>query len=516
MLRRTLFTAGRTGVRFATRSLQSNLPKLSGTAPRSFLTGSNLFKAGLAAGTVFLGKSVMEKELIEEKALLDEAQKLDAKDEFQARRLQFLFPKDAAGNPLVYLNGNSLGLPPYHAAESVAAEMKDWAEKGVRGHFDKGKPWLTYAELVSPGLARLVGAKPTEVVAMGSLTSNLNAALVSFYRPTKERYKVIRLGEAFGSDRYAVDSQIQQRLTTIKEFSPDSKAFDAKDAVVEIKPKPGQHTLTTQQIIDMINQHGDKTSVVLIEGVHYLSGQCFDLKAIAEAAHKKGCKMGVDLAHSVGNVFPTLHEDGIDFAVWCNYKYVNAGPGAIGGLFVHEKHHQDPTMPILAGWWGHNKSVRFNMASDYAAIPTAEKWQQSNPPIWQLASLQASLDIFENVDLKKLREKSIRLTNHMERLIRNMLPDDVEIITPSNPDERGSQLSLKVKAGAHASVEEWMHKKGIICDSRGEIIRVAPAALYNTHEDVTKFVIELRNFCLAHRLGEEHDHEREGEIFRMR
>jgi len=230
------------------------------------------------------------------------------------------------------------------------------------------------------------------------------------------------------------------------------------------------------------------------------------LKAIAEAAHKKGCKIGVDLAHSIGNVFPNLHQDEINFTVWCHYKYLNAGPGAIAGLFVHEKHHQNPSIPILAGWWGHNKTMRFDMASEYSAIPTVEKWQQSNPPIWQLASLRASLEIFESVDLKELREKSIRLTHYLEKLIDELLPDDVEIITPRDPEQRGSQLSLKVKAGAKASVEDWMHKnEGIICDSRGEIIRVAPAALYNTYEDVARFVYALRKFCKTHQLEHQQD-----------
>ncbi len=485
----------------------------------SFLTKSSFFTVGLAAAAsiasiCYAAKSLRGNKLTEEESLLTAAKNLDSQDEFQARRDQFLFPKDKKNSSSVYLNGNSLGLQPSHAKKLVSDEMKDWGDKGVRGHFDKENPWLTYAELVTPMLAKLVGAETTEVIAMGTLTANLHLALTSFYRPTKERFKIIRLAQAFGSDRYAIDSQISQRLTTIKD-SPETKTFDAKDAVVEITPKPGKYTLTTEEIVDVINQHGDKTSVVFIEGVHYLSGQCFDLKAIAEAAHKKGCIFGASLAHAVGNVELNLHKDEIDFAVWCSYKYLNAGPGAIGGLFVHEKHHQNKDIPILAGWWGHNKSVRFDMTSKYSPIPTVEKWQQSNPPILQLALLRASLEIFAIVDLKKLREKSIRLTNYLEKLIHEMLPDDVKIITPRHPKDRGSQLSLIVEAGAKASVEDWMHKNGIICDSRGEIIRVAPAALYNTYEDVARFVIELIKFCKSHKLEQEHQQNSEEKMPRL-
>lgn len=509
-VKRPLFTSARLASQLPKRSIatvKASLPKQAAPATVPFSAKKNyqhLFAKTLAVGGAVAMATLLRAEKEgDAQDLIKSAQQLDDQDPFKALRDQFIFPTDENGKPLIYLNGNSLGLSPIDAQQFVLDEMKAWGEKGVRGHFDKENPWVSYGDLVKTSLARLVNAKPSEVVAMGGLTANLNNVFISFYRPTKDRYKVIRLADGFGSDRYAIDSQIHQRVTTIKDFVPGAKTFDPKEAVIEIKPKEGTKTITTQEIIDVINQHGDSASVVFIEGVNYLSGQNFDLKAISEAAHAKGCYFGVDLAHSVGNTFPHLHDDQVDFAVWCHYKYVNSGPGAVAGMFVHEKHHANPDMPRLSGWWGQNMSSRFDMTSRFSHIPSADAWQQSNPPIWQLASLRASLAVFDKVDLNELRAKSQRLTAYMEKLLKEHLPDDVEIITPSNPEDRGSQLSLKVKMGSKVPVESLLHKQGVICDARGEIIRVAPAALYNNYEDVARFVIELKKLCQAHKLQAE-------------
>lgn len=505
LIRRMLTTAQRSFS--ASSKVVSPLPKCPFVAVRPSIAKARVQpKAyrGLFAGAALGGSAAMiagymvDKET-EEQQLIREAKRLDKTDPFPPLRDQFTFPKDENGKTLVYLNGNSLGLPPVSAIEAVLEEMKAWGEKGVRAHFDKKNPWVSFGDIVRGSLARLINAKESEVVAMGGLSGNIHVALISFYRPTKERYKIIRLGDAFGSDRYAIDSEIHQRITTIKEFAPKLPLFDAKDAVIEIKPKEDTKIITTQEVIDVINQHGDKTSVVFIEGVNYLSGQNFDLKAISAAAHAKGCYFGVDLAHSLGNTFPNLHDDQVDFAFGCTYKYLNSGPGGIAVLFIHENHHNNPNMPRLSGWWGQNEKIRFDMTSTFSPIKSAAAWQQSNPPIWQLASLRASLDVFDKVDLKELRAKSQRLTAYAEQLLTQKLPEDVEIITPKNPEERGSQLSLKVKAGSKVAVEDWLYKHGVVCDARGEIIRMAPAALYNNHEDVARFVIQLRKLCLEHK-----------------
>ncbi len=434
-----------------------------------------------------------------------EATQLDINDPFQALTDLFDIPVNQKGQPLIYLNGNSLGPKPKNIDQALIKQCNLWGQLGVRGHFDQAEPWISYNELLRDSLAHLIGAKTEEVVATGTLTANLHALFVSFYRPTKKRFKIIRLC-GFPSDTYAIDSQIKQRLQTIADFN-DEMPIQFEEAVIEIKPnEAGYIDLATFE--KTIEAQGECTAIIWLEAVHYLTGQFFDIPAITHMAHKKGCKVGLDLAHAIGNVPLALHTWDIDFAVWCSYKYLSAGPGAISGLYVHEKYLQDTNIIRFVGWWGHNKSTRFDMPAIFDPIPTAEGWQVSNAGIFLLAALRQSLAIFDQIDFLALVEKNKRLVFYLETLLHDELGEIVKIITPKNPNERGCQLSLLIKSfqqnipaltetsvlkgERYISMEKKLLDLGIVCDVRGNVVRVAPMGLYTTFRDVFCFVERLK------------------------
>ena len=423
------------------------------------------------------------------KHTLTHAAQLDEKDLFKPLAHLFEIPVGQHGEKTIYLNGNSLGPKPKCVEESLMTECDAWGTLGARGHFYKENPWVSFNERVTQSLARLVGAKENEVVATGTLTTNLHFTFVSFYRPTPKRFKIIRLA-GFPSDTYAIHSQVQQRLETITEFT-GAEPFTMDDAIVEIKPDDNGY-ISLEKIKKTIDEHGESTAVIWIEAMHYLTGQFFNIPEIVRLAHEKGCKIGLDLAHAIGNVPLSLHEWDVDFAVWCHYKYVSAGPGAIGGLYIHEKFATDPAMLRFAGWWGNNKSTRFQMLNTFDPIPTAEGWQTSNSVIFSLAALHHSLSIFDQIDLYALREKNKRLSAYLETLIRDEC-SDIQIITPIHPDERGCQMSLRIKdADPTLDIKNIFFKHNVLCDVRGDKIRIAPVGLYTTFVDVFNFVEKLK------------------------
>ncbi len=407
------------------------------------------------------------------------AKQLDKEDKLSSYRKQFHIPKDKAGNDWLYFTGNSLGLQPKKAKEYINIELQDWAEKGVEGHFDGENPWVTYPESLSPMMAKVVGAKSSEVIIMDTLTANLHFLMVSFYRPTKERYKILIESDAFPSDRYAVQSQLK-----FHGFSEDD--------LIYWSPPKGKDLLEMDDLESILEKQGHEIALVLIGGVNYYTGQRFDFKKIAELGHAKGCVVGIDLAHGAGNIKPDLHNSGVDFAAWCTYKYLNSGPGSLSGIFVHEKHAHNRDLPRFAGWWNHNKETRFNMRLPFDVMSGAEGWQLSNPPILAMAPIKASLEMFEEVGMDALREKSIQLTGFMEFLFEELGSDTVSIITPKKPSERGCQLSIQVK-NADKKLHQKLMDKHIITDWREpNVIRCAPAPMYNSFEDVYKMVATLK------------------------
>ncbi len=403
------------------------------------------------------------------------AEQMDKDDPLAQFREQFHMPKSLTGEDQLYFTGNSLGLQPIKVKEYIAEELADWAFLGVEGHLQAKTPWLPYHEFLTESTARLVGAKPNEVVVMNTLTVNLHLMLVSFYRPTKDRFKILIEGNAFPSDQYAVQSQATFH------------GYNHHKAIIEQCPKAGEYILRTEDILETIETRGSEIALILLGQCNYLSGQAFDIPAIVKAAHKKDIPVGLNLAHGAGNLLLNLHDWDVDFAVWCSYKYLNAGPGAIAGCFIHEKHGNKKQLPRFAGWWGHNKQTRFEMGPEFEAIPGAEGWQLSNPPIFQLAALRASMDVFDQAGMPALRKKSELLTGYLEYLL-NQLPNDfVTIITPKDPQARGCQLSFKVNTDAPTMLEE-LKLSGAICDFRQpDILRAAPAPLYNSFADVYKF-----------------------------
>lgn len=411
------------------------------------------------------------------------AQAQDAKDPLKSYRTKFHIPKDAEGNEWLYFCGNSLGLQPKVTQEYIQQELNDWANLGVEGHFDAKNPWMPYHEFLTEKMATIVGAKPIEVVIMNTLTTNLHLLMVSFYQPTKTKYKIVIESDAFPSDRYAVESQLKFH------------GFDPKEGLLEWKPREGEELLRMEDLETMLEEEGDEIALLMIGGVNYYTGQYLDIKKIAELGHAKGAMVGIDLAHGAGNIQPNLHDSNVDFAAWCTYKYLNAGPGSLAGLFVHEKHAHNKELNRFAGWWGHDKETRFNMRFDFNPIPGAESWQLSNPPILSMAAIKASLDMFDEVGMNALREKSETLTAYFEYLINEIDTDRIKIITPSNPLERGCQLSIQVK-NADKSLHQKLIDKHIITDWREpDVIRCAPVPLYNTFQDVYHMVDELKK-CL--------------------
>lgn len=408
------------------------------------------------------------------------AQQCDAQDPLKHFRAQFYFPKDDQGNPLIYLCGNSLGLQPKKTSQFIQEELDDWAKLGVEGHTEAKHPWLPYHEFLTQSMANIVGAKPSEVVIMNGLTANLHLMMVSFYQPTAKRNKIIIESDAFPSDKYAVESQIKFH------------GYDPKESLILWKPRKGEELCLFEDLEAIMNEQGDEVALIMIGTTNYYSGQSFDIKKITQLGHQHGTIVGFDLAHGAGNILPNLHENGSDFAVWCSYKYLNSGPGSLGGVFVHERHANNPNLNRFAGWWGHNKQTRFNMRHEFDVLPGAEGWQLSNPPILSMAAIRASLSIFEEAGMENLREKAIKLTGYLEFLLDEMKDDRIQVITPRNPEERGSQLSIQVKS-ANKELHTKLTEAGVVSDWREpDVIRVAPTALYNSFEDVFHFVERLK------------------------
>ena len=408
------------------------------------------------------------------------AKQLDKEDKLSHLREQFHIPKDKNGKDWLYFTGNSLGLQPKATQQYIQQELDDWAKLGVEGHFEAKNPWLSYHEFLSENMAKIVGAKTLEVVVMNTLTTNLHLLMVSFYQPKKTKYKIVIESDAFPSDRYAVESQLKFH------------GFDAKDGLIEWKPREGEELLNIEDLETIVSEQGNEIALLLIGGVNYYTGQYLDLERIAEIGHSKECFVGIDLAHGAGNISPDLHKSGVDFAAWCTYKYLNSGPGSLAGLFVHEKHAKNKDLPRFAGWWNHNKETRFNMRMPFDVMEGAEGWQLSNPPILSMAAIRASLDMFAAVGMEALREKSEKLTGYFEFLINEIGSDDIKIITPSNPQERGCQLSIQVK-NADKSLHQKLTEKHIITDWREpDVIRCAPTPMYNTFEDVYRMVSLLK------------------------
>jgi len=405
----------------------------------------------------------------------------DAADILAPYRKQFEIPRTASGQPLVYLCGHSLGLAPRAALDYVSEELADWAQLGVGGHHTANRPWIDYAQNFTKGLQHLTGALPNEVVVMNSLTVNLHLMMASFYGPVGMRDKVLIEAGAFSSDRHAILGQLAWHK------------LDAADALVEIAPRPGEETLRIEDIEAKIAELGSELALVLWPGVQFRTGQSFDIARITRAAHAVGALAGFDLAHAIGNVPLSLHDAAVDFAVWCSYKYLNAGPGAIGGCFIHEKHFAN-SPPRLSGWWGHEPQTRFQMLPGFRPAPGAAGWAVSNPPIFSAAPLLASLEIFRSAGMEEIRAKSIRLTGYAQRLIVERTGAQVEIITPSATEERGCQLSLRISGGPQRGrrVFDVLSDHGILCDWREpDVIRIAPVPLYNRFADVFDMVEEL-------------------------
>ena len=406
------------------------------------------------------------------------AERLDREDPLGAFRERFHIPKRENGEDEIYFCGNSLGLQPKSARRYVEEVLEAWARMGARGHFEGDRPWLPYHEFATEKLARLIGALPSEVAAMNSLTANLHLLMVSFYRPTPERHKILIEAHAFPSDRYAAESQIRFH------------GFDPEGSLIQAETRQGESIIRMDDLLQLVDREGESIALILWPGIQFYTGQAFALEKIVEAGHRKGCAVGFDLAHAAGNLVLNLHDSKADFAVWCSYKYLNAGPGSVAGCFVHERHARRFDLPRFAGWWGHDKSTRFAMPPRFNPLPGAEGWQLSNPPILSLAPLLASLDLFDAAGMEALRAKSEKLTGYLERLLIERCDDKVAILTPAQPAERGCQLSIRLQDGK--PIHERLMAAGIACDWRGpDVIRLAPVPLYNRFGDVFDVVERL-------------------------
>jgi kynureninase len=422
------------------------------------------------------------------------ALEMDSKDELRNFRDQYHIPKKE-GKDAIYFCGNSLGLQPKEAAGLVENEMNRWRDLGVEGHFKGEWPWTQYHKAVVHAAMDIVGAKEEEIIHMNTLTVNLHLLMASFYKPTKERYLIIMEAGAFPSDQYVVESQVRMH------------GFDPETSIVEVSPVEGETLISTEQIKEVIRKNGDRTALVLFGGIQYFTGQCLDMAEISKVTHETGAFLGLDLAHAVGNVPLKLHEWGVDFAAWCTYKYLNSGPGAIGGVYIHEKYATDPTFPRLAGWYGYNAATRFLMQKKFQATPTAEGWQLSNAPILSFAPLIASHSLFQQAGMERLRNKSILLTSYLTYLLDSIPAKErvFEIITPRELSARGAQLSLFTDHQGKA-LFQYLSERGVVCDWRENnltergvgaagVIRVAPTPMYNTFEEVYQFADNVSTFC---------------------
>ncbi len=415
------------------------------------------------------------------------AQQLDEQDPLNHFRGGFYHPV-IDGKQVLYFTGNSLGLQPKSVKDSIQIELDDWAKLGVEGHFHGTNPWISYHELLTASSARLVGAKESEVVCMNSLTTNLHLLFVSFYRPTEKRYKIISEAKMFPSDRYLLETQALHHG-----FIPD-------EAIIEIEPREGEYTLREEDIVAAIQEHKDELALVFFGGVNYFTGQFFDLELLTKAAHGVGALAGFDLAHAAGNIPMKLHDWDVDFAAWCTYKYINSGAGNVAGIFVHEKHGNNTDIIRFGGWWGHDKDRRFLMENHFMPMKGAEGWQISNAPVLGMSALKASLKIFDEAGINNLREKSLQLTAFLEFVFTEVVkkfPDiRIKIITPKEPHRRGCQLSLKL-LGTNRDFFDALTKAGVITDFREpDVIRIAPAPLYNSYSDIFKFGEVLRSLLI--------------------
>ncbi|HTG65041.1 MAG TPA: kynureninase [Flavobacterium sp.] len=405
------------------------------------------------------------------------AQQLDSQDSLNKYRDEFHFPK-VNDKEVIYFTGNSLGLQPKRTKDYVDEIMNDWANLGVEGHFYAEKPWWDYQERFAKPLSKIVGAKPLEVTVMNTLTVNLHLLMVSFYRPTKTRFKIICEEKAFPSDQYMFQSQV------------NFHGLKPEEVIVEVKRREGEHNIRTEDVLAKINEVGDELTLVLIGGVNYYTGQVFDMKTITAAGHKVGAYVGWDLAHAAGNIKLELHDWNVDFAAWCSYKYMNSGPGNASGCFIHEKHHNNPELPRFAGWWGHNKERRFKMEAVFDPIQAADGWQISNLPVLSLAPYLASVEMFAEIGMDALIEKRDRITAYLEFILHEIdkeVSSSFEIITPSNPSERACQLSVFLH-GEGRSLFDYLIKNGVITDWREpNVIRLAPAPFYCSYENMYEF-----------------------------
>jgi kynureninase len=406
------------------------------------------------------------------------ARQSDHDDPLKEFREKFFIPQHN-GKDCIYLTGNSLGLQAKTTSKYVQQELDDWASLGVEGHFQAKNPWMPYHEIFPRQLSKIIGCKENEVVVMNQLTVNLHLLLVTFYRPTPQRYKIICEARAFPSDQYAFETQAKYH------------GFNPGDAVIEIAPREGEHTLRAEDIITTIQEHGDSVAAVVFGGVNYYTGQLFDMKAITEATHAAGAYAGFDLAHAAGNVELHLHEWEADFACWCSYKYLNSGPGGVAGAYIHEKHVTNKELPRFAGWWGYKKEARFKMEKGFDAIPTAEGWQVSNAPVLSMAAHKAALDIFEEAGIDQLHKKRKELSGYLHYILNDINSRQpakiIEVITPAGENERGCQVSMRMLKKGREIFDELI-QQGVIADWREpNVIRVAPVPLYNTFEDVWRF-----------------------------
>jgi kynureninase len=404
------------------------------------------------------------------------ASAMDAGDPLAHFRNRFLIPKAKTADECIYLCGHSLGLQPKTVSSYLEQELRDWAQLGVEGHFHAANPWMPYHRLLTEQTATLLGAEPVEVAVMNSLTVNLHLMMASFYRPTTERRKILVERGAFPSDQYAVESQIRFH------------GFDPASSLLELTPRDGESCLRDEDIEALIEREGDSIALILIGGVNYVTGQAFDMAGITKAGRRKGCVVGFDLAHAVGNIALRLHDWEPDFAVWCTYKYLNGGPGCVGGCFVHQRHARAWRLPRLAGWWGHDEATRFQMGPDFHPMEGAEGWQVSNPPILALAALRASLEIFAEAGLERCRAKSVILTGYMQFLLERQVSPKFSIITPGEEQRRGAQLSIRLP-GIGRQLCDRLMAAGVIGDWREpDTFRVAAVPLYNSYQDVYRFV----------------------------
>ncbi len=400
----------------------------------------------------------------------------DAKDPLKELREEFVFPQHG-GREALYFTGNSLGLQAKKARQYLNEELDDWATFGVEGHTESRRPWLHYHEFFTEKLAKIVGGKPEEVVAMNGLTTNLHLMMASFYRPAGKRTKILCEGKAFPSDQYALRSQLRFH------------GFD-ESHLIELAPDPETELITDERVLAAIEEHKDELALVMLGGMNYYTGQFFDMKTITQKGREAGIMVGWDLAHAAGNVPLQLHDWGVDFAAWCGYKYLNSGPGGVSGVFVHERHLGQTDIPRFEGWWGHDKATRFKMPDDFIPIPTAEAWQLSNAPVFAMTPLLASLELFEKAGMERLRQKSIGLTAYLEFVVAEVKKStgaDLKILTPKDPEKRGAQLSIIVP-GVGRKVFDAISKEGVIADWREpDVIRMAPVPMYNNYEDVYRF-----------------------------